>query len=63
MTDLNHIDDAVTYLLDLFDPSDALYVEAAEGDDTADLHDHIIAALEAMHAHLEAGNPVPRTKP
>ena len=60
--DLRHIDDAVTYLLDLFDPSDALYVEYAENDDAGHLHDHIIEALEAMHAHLEAGNTAPRIK-
>ena len=63
LNDLKHINDAVTYLLDLFDPSDALYVEYAESDDAGELHEHIIEALEAMHAHLESGNPVPRTKP
>lgn len=63
MTDLKHIHDAVTYLLDLVDPSDGLYVAEPDSESAGDLHDHIIEALEAMHAHLEAGNTAPRSKP
>ena len=64
---LKRIYDAVEYLIDLVDPSDALYVAPLDEDEDEvtddDLEDHIIEALEAMHAHLESGNPVPRTKP
>ena len=63
---LKRIYDAVQYLIDLVDPSDALYVAPLDEDEVADemdLEDHIIESLEAMHCHIESGNPVPRTKP
>jgi hypothetical protein len=62
MTDLKDIHDAVTYLLDLVDPSDGLYVAEPDSESAGDLHDHIIEALEAMQSHIESGNPVPRSK-
>ena len=64
---LKRIYDAVQYLIDLVDPSDALYVVPLDEDEDEwtgdDLEDHIIESLEAMHCHIESGNPVPRTKP
>ena len=67
---LQHIYDAVEYLLDLVDPSDALYIApipqkffVGEPDpDEESLYDHILESLEAMHTHIEGGNPVPRIK-